>query len=146
MTIDEFRSLGGLWISSAAAGLQEYGGEFSVMDGKAALDFFSREMEECGPKRSFTDFYYFGLDEEARRMADSVLTEADREYLRTMKEAWSNPDELIFPLDSRLLSIAVRLNETEMLFSTFYFIKDREATAWWGNYAMQYVCFRRAHP
>lgn len=144
MTIEEFCRLGGLWIPSAETGMREYGGEFSVMDGRTALEFFRKEMEACGPERSFTDFYYFGLDEEARRTADTVLSEEERRYLleMEMETEWAGPDQLIFPLDPRLLSIAVRLNETEMLFSTFYFIRDGESSAWWGNYGQQYVCFR----
>ncbi len=144
MTIEEFRSLGGLWVPSAIVGLQEYGGEFSTMDGQAAFAFFRQKAELCGPERSFTDFYYFGLDEEARRQADSILSEEDRLFLQGMEEEVSDPDQLIFPLSPQLLSIAVRLNEAEMLFSTFYFIEDNESSAWWGNYRQEYICFRKS--
>jgi len=47
---------------------------------------------------------------------------------------------VVFPLDEQLLKIAAKLNEKEILFSTFYFVGN-QASTWWGNYNREYLIF-----
>ena len=117
------------------------------MDEKRAYDHFKSLKKEYGADHSFADFYYFRLDEESREMVDELLTADEMDYLQIIRPfPEETEEEIIFPLDDRLLQIIVRLNAREMLFSTIYFVQPdpegRRRTSWWGNYGHEYICFR----
>ena len=128
-------------------GFRSYADVKLVMDEKRAYDHFKSLKKEYGADHAFADFYYFRLDEESREMVDELLTADEMDYLQIIRPfPEETEEEIIFPLDDRLLQIIVRLNAREMLFSTIYFVQPdpegRRRTSWWGNYGHEYICFR----
>ena len=88
---------------------------------------------------------YYRLDLDSREMVDEVLTDAEKTYLNLMMPEDLDED-IVFPLDDKLLKIIVKLNAEEILFSTIYFLPSEKAggrgrTTWWGNYEKEYICF-----
>lgn len=58
------------------------------------------------------------------------------------KELETGAEEIIFPLDEKLLQIITKLNQAEMLFSTIYFTGEKgKRSTWWGNYGEEYLAF-----
>ena len=101
--------------------------------------------KEYGNNKAFADFYYYRLDLDSREMVDEVLTDAEKTYLNLMMPEDLDED-IVFPLDDKLLKIIVKLNAEEILFSTIYFLPSEKAggrgrTTWWGNYEKEYICF-----
>ena len=145
MKPEDLNALGAIYFENLSQGLQNperYLFETRRMAGQAACRAVRERWEALGRERAFCDFYYFRLEQEARERVESVLTEDERKYLEKLGKG-SPADEIIFPLDEKLLSIAARLNETEMLFSTFYFTGPvEERSTWWGNYHQEYLIFR----
>lgn len=145
MKPEDLNALGAIYFENLSQGLQNperYLFETRRMDGQAACRAVRERWEALGRERAFCDFYYFRLEQEARERVESVLTEDERKYLEKLGKG-SPADEIIFPLDEKLLPIAARLNETEMLFSTFYFTGPvEERSIWWGNYHQEYLIFR----
>lgn len=144
MTTLELRQRGAIFFEKITEGLHDYADVKFVLDEKKALAHFKNLKKEYGAENSFADFYYYRLDEDAREMVDELLTEEERSYLSLVKP--DSEDEIIFPLDDKLLKIIVKLNAEEMLFSTIYFVEGkaggRKRTTWWGNYEHAYICFR----
>ena len=59
-------------------------------------------------------------------MVDEVLTDAEKTYLNLMMPEDLDED-IVFPLDDKLLKIIVKLNAEEILFSTIYFLPSGKA-------------------
>lgn len=147
MTTYELQEKGAIVFEKITEGFSQYADVKLVLEEKKALTHFKNLRKEYGADRSFVDFYYFRLDEDAREMVDELLTAEDRSCLQQIKPDDANmEEEIIFPLDERLLRIVVKLNAEEMLFSTIYFLENRKAgrarMTWWGNYGHEYICFR----
>ena len=156
MTIQELKERGAIYIPNINDGFNRYRYETLRMGAQEAGDFFRKLWKENGNENAFVDFYYFSLSKESKQKVDSVLSEAEREYLhlwekreylqtrQTEKEYRNNlredSEKIIFALEDMLLDIIVKLNAREMLFSTFYFTKEK--STWWGNYNQEYIVFR----
>ncbi len=147
MTAEELKEQGAIYFEKITEGFRSYADVKLVMDEKRAYDHFKSLKKEYGADHAFADFYYFRLDEESREMVDELLTADEMDYLQIIRPfPEETEEEIIFPLDDRLLQIIVRLNAREMLFSTIYFVQPdpegRRRTSWWGNYGHEYICFR----
>ena len=147
MTTEELKERGAIYLDKITEGFQSYADVKLIMDEKRAYEHFRSLKKEYGADNSFADFYYFRLDEESREMVDEILTADEVGYLQILKPFEDEAEEeIIFPLDDRLLQIIVKLNAQEMLFSTIYFVQPdpegRKRTSWWGNYNHEYICFR----
>lgn len=147
MTAEELKEQGAICFEKITEGFRSYADVKLVMDEKRAYDHFKSLKKEYGADHAFADFYYFRLDEESREMVDELLTADEMDYLQIIRPfPEETEEEIIFPLDDRLLQIIVRLNAREMLFSTIYFVQPdpegRRRTSWWGNYGHEYICFR----
>ena len=147
MTAEELKEQGAIYFKKITEGFRSYADVKLVMDEKRAYDHFKSLKKEYGADHAFADFYYFRLDEESREMVDELLTADEMDYLQIIRPfPEETEEEIIFPLDDRLLQIIVRLNAREMLFSTIYFVQPdpegRRRTSWWGNYGHEYICFR----
>lgn len=147
MTTEELKERGAIYLDKITEGFQSYADVKLIMDEKRAYEHFRSLKKEYGADNSFADFYYFRLDEESREMVDEILTADEVGYLQILKPFEDETEEeIIFPLDDRLLQIIVKLNAQEMLFSTIYFVQPdpegRKRTSWWGNYNHEYICFR----
>lgn len=147
MTTAELIEKGAIYFEKIKEGLSEYADVKLKMDEKKAFAHFKSLKKEYGPENAYTDFYYFRLDEESREMVDELLTDEETAYLQILKPLSDEvEEEIIFPLDDKLLKIVVKLNAEEMLFSTIYFVQPKEdgraRTSWWGNYDHEYICFR----
>ena len=147
MTAEELKEQGAIYFEKITEGFRSYADVKLVMDEKRAYDHFKSLKKEYGADHAFADFYYFRLDEESREMVDELLTADEMDYLQIIRPfPEETEEEIIFPLDDRLLQIIVRLNAREMLFSTIYFVQPdpegRRRTSWWGNYGHECICFR----
>lgn len=147
MTTAELIEKGAIYVEKITEGLSDYTDVKLTMDEKKAFTHFKSLKKEYGAENAYTDFYYFRLDEEARAMVDGLLTDEEIAYLQILQPLSDEvEDEIIFPLDDKMLKIVVKLNAQEMLFSTIYFVQPkadgRARTSWWGNYDHEYVCFR----
>lgn len=147
MTVAELREKGAIYFDKITDGLKDYHDVKLVMDEKKAYAHFKSLKKEYGAENAYADFYYFRLDEESREMVDDLLTREEMDYLQILKPFPDEvEDEIVFPLDDKLLQIIVKLNAEEMLFSTIYYVqadkKGRARTTWWGNYEREYICFK----
>ncbi len=147
MKAAELQEKGAICFDKITDGLKRYRDIKMVMDEKKAYSHFKSLKKEYGADHAYADFYYFRLDEESKEMVDELLSREERDYLQVIKPFPDEvEDEIIFPLDDKLLRIIVRLNAQEMLFSTIYFTsseeRGRSRTTWWGNYENEYICFK----
>lgn len=62
------------------------------------------------------------------------------EELAFLAKLGKKADGVFFPLKEELLRLLVKLNDSEMLFSTVYFTNPK--STWWGNYGRTYIVFR----
>lgn len=171
MTIEELKSKGAIYVEQIKTGLSQYRNEILVMNQEQAYEFFWKKWREEYPEDAFVDFYYFSLPLEARQKVDETLSDKEREYLKELQgrlaqESFKEEgkgafvqenskeegkgasvqkdytEEIIFPMEEKLLRIVTKLNQQEMLFSTIYFTGERSArSTWWGNYKGEYVAF-----
>ncbi len=147
MTVQQLTEKGAIYFDKITTGLKEYADVKLTMDEKRAYSHFKSLKKEYGAENAFADFYYFRLDYDAREMVNELLSPDEVEYLNLIAPMPEDvEEEIIFPLDDKLLRIIVRLNAAEMLFSTIYFVAsercDRVRTSWWGNYEKEYICFK----
>ena len=137
MQIETLKQAGAIYLEQIQEGFDQCDWVEFTLDAGEAVDKLSAEWEACGKENAWADFYYFTLPDEAKEKIRESLTEEENRYL---KELEAEEDGIIFPLEERLLRLLAKLNETEMLFSTFYFTNP--ASTWWGNYRKNYVVFR----
>ena len=145
MTTAELQEQGAIYFDKITEGFRNYKDIKLVMDEKRALAHFKNLKKEYGNNKAFADFYYYRLDLDSREMVDEVLTDAEKTYLNLMMPEDLDED-IVFPLDDKLLNIIVKLNAEEILFSPIYFLPSEKAggrgrTTWWGNYEKEYICF-----
>ena len=81
MTIQELKERGAIYIPNINDGFNRYRYETLRMGAQEAGDFFRKLWKENGNENAFVDFYYFSLSKESKQKVDSVLSEAEREYL-----------------------------------------------------------------
>ncbi len=147
MTTEELKERGAIFFDKITEGFSNYADVKLVMDEKRAFTHFKSLRKEYGMENSFADFYYFRLDEDAREMVNELLSEEQISWLSLIEPTPDEvEDEIVFPLNDKLLRIIVHLNAQEMLFSTIYFVQPGEGgrprTTWWGSYEKEYLCFR----
>lgn len=144
MTLQELMELGAISFEHIDIGFSEYNHRVIKLGEKDAISHLKRLREEYGRDNAFVDFYYFRLDEYAKEEVQSQLTPVQIAYLDSIKPE-NVQEQIVFPLEDIMLSIIAKLNATEMLFSTVYFLESKESgktrTTWWGNYNQEYVCF-----
>ena len=128
MQIETLKQAGAIYLEQIQEGFDQCDWVEFTLDAGEAVDKLSAEWEACGKENAWADFYYFTLPDEAKEKIRESLTEEENRYL---KELEAEEDGIIFPLEERLLRLLAKLNETEMLFSTFYFTNP--ASTWWGG-------------
>ena len=126
MTTAELQEQGAIYFDKITDGFRNYKDIKLVMDEKRALAHFKNLKKEYGNNKAFADFYYYRLDLDSREMVDEVLTDAEKTYLNLMMPEDLDED-IVFPLDDKLLKIIVKLNAEEILFSTIYFLPSGKA-------------------
>ena len=136
MTPEQLKQKGGIYFERIQQGMSLCNWESQFFSPKMAENYLRKLWIENGPEDSFVDCYYPFLEEESQEKVLSVLTEDQQEYLRTISEGQR---DLMLPMTEELLKIAVTLNDTEMLFFTFYFTKN--PCTIWGNYKQEYLIF-----
>ena len=140
MTIEQLKAAGALYFESVLEGLDTCDYRIERLSCQEAYNQISAVW--CEEQRSgsmgYADFYYYQLDSVAQGKVEEQLSEEEKQYLR---EKQPQEGQLIFPLDHMLLSIITKLNASQMLFSTDYFIKAQ--MTWWGNFNQEYVIFYR---
>lgn len=141
MRTSELKDKGAIFFERIEEGFAEYKDKIIVFSAEEAFEYFCDLMGVYGPENSFVDFYYYKLPEEAQEKIDAVLSEEECAYVRSLKV--EDAEELVFPLDQKLLRIATKLNAEAVLFSTMYFVGngEKKRSTWWGNYNREYYCF-----
>lgn len=140
MTIAELKAANAIYVENIRQVFDYYAWELYTLNELQAYEVLMEEWKRENCKNAFADFYYFTLQPEERERVDSVLTRQEKAYLDSIRpEEGREAEEIIFPLTCMLLSMIVKLNACEMLFSTIYFTKKR--STWWGNYNQGYVVF-----
>lgn len=137
MTPEELVSRGGIYFEKIQNGMMDYAWESMFFSPRMADQYIRKLWEENGEGYSFVDCYYPFLEKESRERILSVLSEDQQTYLEGMMEG---KRDLLVPLDEQILSIALELNDREMLFFSFYFLKT--PCTIWGNYKQEYLIFR----
>ena len=154
LTMEQLWLKGAVCIENIVYGMKHFHNRTERYSAHEAGNVMREMWTSDKTEESYVDFYYLILEEDAKKAVRSVLTEQEICYLMTMeKEILSQMDletmreqkAVIFPLNFELLKIAAKLNEKEMLFSTFYFIGE-ETSTWWGNYDQEYIIFTKSCP
>lgn len=138
MQIETLKQAGAIYLERIQDGFDQYEWETITLNAEEAVEKLDAQMQSCGKEHAWADFYYFTLPEEAKTKIRERLSEEERAFLEELEP---KADGIIFRLDERLLKLLTRLNEKEMLFSTFYFTNPE--STWWGNYGKTYVVFRK---
>ena len=138
MQIDELKKAGAIYLDHIQEGFEKYDWEEYTLCARDAVEKLDAEWKKCGKENAWADFYYFILPEDGRKKIEETLTDEEKRYLQELK---GKADGIIFPLDEQLIRLLAKLNEKEMLFSTFYFMNPE--STWWGNYGGTYVVFRK---
>lgn len=150
-TMEQIQTEGALCFENVVYGMKHYEHRIENYSGLEAEDALKNMWISKDTHRAYVDFYYYVLEEDARAAVDAVLTKEELAYLAKKEEKllseitteeMKKRKAVVFPLDEQLLKITVKLNEKEMLFSTFYFVGN-EASTWWGNYNREYLIFTR---
>lgn len=136
MTREELIKKGGIYFEKIQNGMTDYHWKSRYFSPGKAADFIRQLWEKNGKENAFVDCYFPFLEEESQEMVLAALSLEQQEYLKKLKVG---KDDLFLPLDDMLLSIAVTLNDKELLFFSFYFTK--EPCTVWGNYKQEYVIF-----
>lgn len=136
MTPSELKEKGGIYFDKIQQGMSAYQWESKFFNSKMAKEFIRKLWNVNGDENSYVDCYYKYLEQESKERIRSVLTEEQRKYLLQMEK---EQEDLLIPLTSELLDLAVDLTDKEMLFFTFYFLKN--PCTIWGNYKQEYVIF-----
>lgn len=138
MTPEELIVRGGIYFDKIQNGMAEYEWESTFLSPRMADKYLRELWKKNGDGYSFVDCYYPFLEQESKERILSVLNQEQQEYLKHLDE---KKEDLLLPLDEEILSIAITLNDKEMLFFSFYFLK--EPCTIWGNYKQEYLIF---HP
>lgn len=143
MNIEELQARGAIFFERIGEGFKKYRNEILKMSEEEAFACFQEKLLQYGEENCFADFYYFCIAEEAREKVNRVLTAEERMYMEAIRPDADVQEQVIFPLNEQLLRILVKLNASEILFSTLYLAgTDTHApTTYWGNYNQEYICF-----
>ena len=94
-------------------------------------------METLRRGKRLGGFLLFTLPKEAKEKIRNMLSAEELAFLAKLGK---KADGVFFPLKEELLRLLVKLNDSEMLFSTVYFTNPK--STWWGNYGRTYIVFR----
>ena len=136
MTPSELKEKGGIYFDKIQQGMSAYQWESKFFSSQMAKEFIGNLWKENGNENSYVDCYYKFLEQESKERIRNVLTEEQRKYLLRLEK---EQEDLLVPLTTELLDLAVDLTNKEMLFFTFYFLKN--PCTIWGNYKQEYVIF-----
>lgn len=136
MTPSELKEKGGIYFDKIQQGMSAYQWESKFFSSQMAKEFIGNLWKENGDENSYVDCYYKFLEQESKERIRNVLTEEQRKYLLRLEK---EQEDLLVPLTTELLDLAVDLTNKEMLFFTFYFLKN--PCTIWGNYKQEYVIF-----
>lgn len=134
--INQLKASGAIYLDNIQDGFDHYDYKVVTMNQEEAYESIKRLQIINETDNSYADFYYYRLDDEARKKVDAVLDVEEKEYLKVFSP---KPEEIVFHLDDKLIGILIKLNYLEILFSSFYFTK--EPCTMWGNYKHEYVVF-----
>lgn len=138
MTEKDISGAGGIYFEKITEGFEQYQYKIIKLNQKQAFFFLQGLGEKNGKEAAFMDFYYSRLDDESAKKIHAVLSPEEFACLEKCKK---ETNSLFVPLDSELMRIHLKLNEKELLFSSFYF------TAYpctvWGSYNQEYIIFKR---
>jgi len=137
LTVEQLKASGAIYLEHIQEGFEKYNYNIVSWNQEEACEHIRELWLLNGSEHSFADFYYYKLNNEAKEKVDSMLNEEEFNYIKGISNSL---EEIIFPLDEILINILVKLNYSEMLFSTFYFTK--EPSTLWGNYHGEYVVFQ----
>lgn len=137
LTVEQLKAVGAIYLEHIQEGFEHYNYKVVSWNQEEAYEHIRKLWLLNDPEHSYADFYYYKLDNEAKKKVDSMLNVEELNYIKGIS---CSLEEIIFPLDEMLMNILVKLNYSEMLFSTFYFTK--EPCTLWGNYHGEYVVFQ----
>ncbi len=137
MTVQELQAKGAIYFENIQTGFENQDSQTIILSEEEARKMFCEMWIASGKLDGFVDFYYYRLKPEEKSKVESILSTSEIEFLH---EQNPDPEELVFPINETLLDIVVKLNASEMLFSTLYFTKEK--STWWGNYKQEYIVFR----
>lgn len=136
MNGQDIRDLGGIYFENIITGFDSYKHQIVKMDARQAYDYIKVIWAKNGVTSSYIDFYYGQLGQESKAQIEAQLSVEETAYL---KEFHKSNQALFVPVNERLLQISLKLNATQMLFSSYYFIQY--PCTIWANYNQEYVIF-----
>lgn len=122
-------------IDDIVQGMQAHPSKILNLTGSEYRKLISRLIEHNGTGCCYADFYYHHLDQPAQSAVLEVLSQEQQELLINMPAH----QDVFYQLemnDTAFIDILCKLNDTAVLFSTFYF--TRVPCTLWGNYNMAY--------
>ena len=115
MTVQQLQAKGAIYFENIQTGFENLDFQTINLSGEEAYELFHNMWIASGKMDGFVDFYYYRLKSEEKSNVESALSASEIQFLH---EQNPNPEELIFPINDMLLKIVVKLNASEMLFST----------------------------
>lgn len=137
MRVEQLKEKGAIYFEKIQDGWEQYDYETKKISAQELEERFVKLWKEKENIEVFVDFYYFTIEEDARKKVDEYLSEDEKRYLNNQL---GREQGIIFPAEEELIKIIAKLNEKEILFSTLYITGDEKST-WWGNYGKEYVIF-----
>ena len=137
MRVEQLKEKGAIYFEKIQDGFEQYDYETKKFSAQEIEKIFVKMWKEKENIEVFVDFYYFTIEEDARKKVDEYLSEDEKRYVNNQLR---REQGIIFPAKEELIKIVAKLNEKEILFSTLYITGDEKST-WWGNYGKEYVIF-----
>ncbi|MGL6197719.1 MAG: hypothetical protein ACRC3H_02175 [Lachnospiraceae bacterium] len=101
-----------------------------------AMKQFLLEALAYNEDAAYVDFYYPVLKTEEQQRFLDVLNAEERKFVTSFEADGQN---MYYQLDKNNLPFLAEVTAKELLFSTFYFAKEK--TVVWGNYGLKYPLF-----
>lgn len=136
MTGADISKAGGIYFEKITEGFERYRHKILKLNQRQAYVYL-RGLWELSRGAAFMDFYYQQLNDQVRERIGSALLKEEYDYLEQYRR---RADSLFVPLEEQLLKIHLKMNEEQMLFSSFYFT-GLPCTVW-ANYNQEYVVFK----
>jgi hypothetical protein len=111
----------------------------NIKDGENRLIKFIETIFEENNNEGFVDFYINRLSSEDKEKLISLISEEDREVLKSHLNLKPSNSVFYKLTNKALIPFLVRLNTRELFFVTFYF--TNKPITIWGNYNMKFPCF-----
>lgn len=101
-----------------------------------AMEAFLSQALQVNHEAAYADFYYPVLKAEEQQRFIGMLTETQKEMADQFRADGQN---VYFRLDQKNLPFLAAVTARELLFSTFYFAREKAVV--WGNYELKYPLF-----